>query len=144
MAVFNLLSSESELLLVTRQNDNHSPGPWLGILVLSFHQRSEFSNTILGTFSRGGKRVWKYVPVPNGLGGKVTLINISVSSRNLICQKMIIPAAPNQGDKVICWYTGFYPSDLCITVWVYCLSSISWGIPIPILLFLLLLTSNRA
>ena len=29
--------SESELLLVTRQNDNHSPGPGLGRLVPSSH-----------------------------------------------------------------------------------------------------------
>ena len=37
--------------LVTRQNDNHSPGT--GRLVPSSLQRSELSNTILGTFSRG-------------------------------------------------------------------------------------------
>ena len=42
-----------------------------------------------------------------GLGKKATLINISVSNVKLICHRMIIPAAPNQGDKVICWYTGF-------------------------------------
>ena len=92
-------------LLVTLQNDNHSPGP--GRLVPSSHQRSELSNTILCTFSRGDKRIWKCIPVPNGLGGKATLINISVSTGDLICNGMIIPAAPNQGDKVICWYTGF-------------------------------------
>ena len=34
------------------------------------------------------------------------LINISSSSGNLICHRMIIPAAPDQGDKVTCWYTG--------------------------------------
>ena len=95
--------SESELLLVTRQNDNHSPGPGPGRLVPSSHQRSELSNTILGTFRRGDKRVWKCIPVPNGLGGgEATLINISVSNGNLICHRMIISAAPNQGDKVIC------------------------------------------
>ena len=49
--------SESELLLATRQNDNHSPGPGPGPgrLLPSSHQRSELSNTILGTFSRGDK-----------------------------------------------------------------------------------------
>ena len=100
------IRSESELLLVTRQNDNHSPGPGPGRLVPSSHQRSELSSTILSTFSRGDKRVWKCIPVPNGLGGKATLMNISVSNGNLICHRMIIPAALNQGDKVICWYTG--------------------------------------
>ena len=68
-------------------------------------------NAILGTFSRGDKRVWKCIPVPNSLGGGgvATLINISVSNGDLICHTIIIPAAPNQGDKVICWYTGFIP-----------------------------------
>ena len=80
-------------LLVTRQNDNHSPGP--GRLVPSSHQRSELSNTILGTFSRGDKRVWKCIPVPNCPGGKATLINISVSKGVLICHRMIILAVPS-------------------------------------------------
>ena len=112
-------------LLVTRQNGNHSPGP--GRLVPSSHQRSELSNTILGTFSRGDKRVWQCIPVPNGLGGGATLINISVSNGDLIYHRMIIPAAPNQVSLLVYW---LYPSDLCITIWVYCLSSVSWGIPI--------------
>ena len=83
--------------VVTRQNDNHSPGPWPGRLVPSSHQRSELRNTILGTFSRGDKRVWKCIPIPNGLGKKVTLINMSVSNGNLICHRMIFPATPNKG-----------------------------------------------
>ena len=37
-------------------------------IVPSSHQRSELSNTIPGTFSRGDKKVWKCIPVPNGLG----------------------------------------------------------------------------
>ena len=52
---------------MTRQNDNHTPGPWPGRLVPSSHQRSELSNSILGTFSRGENRVWKCIPIPNGL-----------------------------------------------------------------------------
>ena len=48
-------SSSQNCSLVTRQNDNHSPGP--GRLVPSSHQRSELSNTILCTFSRGDKRI---------------------------------------------------------------------------------------
>ena len=99
--------SESELLLVTRQNDNHLPRPGPGRLDPSCQQRSELSNTILGTFSRGDKRVWKCIPVPNGLGEKATLINISVRKGNLIYHRTIIPVAPKQGDKVICCYTGF-------------------------------------
>ena len=83
-------------LLVTRQNDNHSPGLWPGILVPSSHKRNEFSNTILNTFSRGDKRVWKCIPIPNGLEEKATLINISVSNGNLICHRMIILATPNR------------------------------------------------
>ena len=88
-------------LLVTLQNDNHSPGS--GRLVPSSHQR-----TILGTFSRGDKRVWKCIPIPNGLWGRATLIKISIySNGNLICHRMTIPGVPNQGNKVICWCTGF-------------------------------------
>ena len=83
-------------------NDNHSPGPWPGRLVPSSHQRSELSNT----FSRGD-RVWKCIPIPNVLGEKATLTNINISNGDLICHRMIIPAALTQGDKVICWYTGF-------------------------------------
>ena len=60
-------------LLMTRQNDNHSPGPGPGRQVPSSHERSELSNTILSTSSRGDKRVWKCIPIPNGLGGNLHL-----------------------------------------------------------------------
>ena len=40
-------------------------------------------------------------------GKSYTYKYISVSNGNLICYRMVIPAAPNKGDKVICWYTGF-------------------------------------
>ena len=104
----NIVQNQNQnCLLVTRRNDNHSPGPGPGRLGPSSHQRSELSNAILGTFSRGDKRVWKCIPIPNGLGGKATLINISISNGDLICHRMTIPLAPNQGDKVIFWYTGF-------------------------------------
>ena len=43
----------------------------------------------------------------NGQGEKAKLINISVSNGDLICLRAIIPTAPNQRYKVICWYTGF-------------------------------------
>ena len=78
-------------LLVTLQNDNHSSGPGSGRLVPSSHQR-----TILGTFSRGDKRVWQCIPIPNGLWGKATLTKFSISNGDLICHRMMIPAAPNQ------------------------------------------------
>ena len=85
-------------LLVTRQNDNHSPGPGPGRLIPSSHQRSGLSNNILGTFSRGDKRVWKCIPIPNAMGGGgATLVNIGISNWDLICHRMTIPAAPNQG-----------------------------------------------
>ena len=90
-------NQNQKCLLVTRQNDNHSPGPGPGRLVPSSHQRSELSNTILGTFSRGGKRVWKCIPIPNCLGEKAAFITISVSNGNLIYHRMIIPATPSQG-----------------------------------------------
>ena len=121
------LASESELLLVTRQNDNHSPGPWLGRLVPSSRQRSELSNTILGTFRRVDKRVWKCIPVPNGLREKATLINISVNNGNLICLEWSFLQRLTRGIRSL---LVFWLSDLCITIWVYCLSSVSWGIPI--------------
>ena len=70
-------SPESELLLVIRLNDNLTPGP--GRLVLSSHQRSELSNSILGIDSR----VWKCIPIPNGLGEKATLVNICISNGDL-------------------------------------------------------------
>ena len=52
---------------MTRLNYNHSPGPWPGRLVPSSHQRSKLSNSILGAFSTGDKRIWKCFPIPNGL-----------------------------------------------------------------------------
>ena len=69
----SFITSEQKCLLATRQNDNHSPGPNPGRLDPSSHQRSELSNTILGTFSRGDKRVWKCIPILSGLGENVHL-----------------------------------------------------------------------
>ena len=88
---------ESELLLVTRQNDNHTPGPGPGKLVARSHQRSELSISILCTFSRGDDRIWKFVPIPNCLGRKPILMNFSISNGDLTCRRMMIPAAPNGG-----------------------------------------------
>ena len=60
---------------------------------------------IVGYDSRGDKSVLKCIPVPNSLGEQAILINISASSGDPICNRMISPAAPNQGDKVICIVT---------------------------------------
>ena len=46
------LDQDQDSLLVKRRNDNHSPGPVIGELVPSSHQRSELRNTILCIFSR--------------------------------------------------------------------------------------------
>ena len=90
-----LQNLKQNCLLVTLQNDNHSPGSVR--LDPSSHQR-----TILSTFSRGDKRVWKCIPIPNGLWGKATLKKISIySNGNLISHRMMIPAAPNQGNKAL-------------------------------------------
>ena len=66
-------------LLATRQNDNHSPGPWPWQLVPSFHQKRELGNSVPGTFNRRDKRVWKWFQSLM-IWGKATLINISISN----------------------------------------------------------------
>ena len=40
-----------------------------------------------------------------GGGGGKTFTNMSINNGTRYMPYMI-PAAPNQGDKVICWYTG--------------------------------------
>ena len=73
-------TSRSIIVYWWRQNDNHSPGPWP--CSSDSRKRSELSNSILGTCSRGDKRVWKYIPVSNGLEEKATLKNISITISN--------------------------------------------------------------
>ena len=94
---------------MTRQNNNYSPGPGPGRLVPSSHQRSELSNSILGANSPGDKRVQKCITIPNGLGEKATLINVStcISNGDLRCRRMVILTVSYHGDKIICWYTVF-------------------------------------
>ena len=72
-------------------------------------ETSKLSNFIVGALSRGDKIVLKHIPIPNGLGEKATLIDISISNGGL----MMIPAAPNQWDKVIV----FTHKKLCIHYW---------------------------
>ena len=79
ISVFAAKTSES--LLMTRQNDNHSPGP--GRLVLALTREVNLATTSLAP-SAEEIRVWKCIPVPNGLGGgggvgggEATLINIT-------------------------------------------------------------------
>ena len=51
-------------LLVTRQNDNHSPGP--GGLIPISHQRSKLSKLYHRRLQQ--RRVWKCISIPNGRG----------------------------------------------------------------------------
>ena len=53
---------------------------WLGKLVPSSHQRSEFSNTILFNVSRWDQSFGKDIPIPDSLGEAATVINICISS----------------------------------------------------------------
>ena len=94
------MDQNQNCLLVTCQNDNHSPGP--GRLIPSSHQRSELSNTILGTSAEEIRESGSAFQSLMVWEKKATHINISVSNGDLICHRMIIPAAPNQRDKVIC------------------------------------------
>ena len=55
------------------------------------------------------------------------IIKISVSNGDLICHRMMIPAAPNQGDKVICWYRFTNASHApSLIVIVSCYKPSSW------------------
>ena len=89
-------------LLVKCRNDNHSPGPMIGELVSSSHQRSELSNTILCIFSRWNQRIGEGIPIPDSLGEATTFINICISNGSLKCHSVLISSTPSFGDKVIC------------------------------------------
>ena len=89
-------------LLVKRRNDNHSPGPVIGELVPSSHQRSELSNAILCIFSRWDQRIGECIPIPDSLEEEATFM----SNGSLKCHRVLISTMPSFGDKVICWYTG--------------------------------------
>ena len=67
------LESESELFTGDTSELQSFTRTRTRVLVPSSHQRSELSNTILSTFSRGDKRVWKCIPIPNVLGEKLHL-----------------------------------------------------------------------
>ena len=58
---------------------------WLGKLVPSSHQRSDFSNTIIYIFSRWDQRIWQYIPIPDCLVEEATFINICISNGDLLC-----------------------------------------------------------
>ena len=50
----------------------------------------------------------KCIPISNSQGKEATLINITLTNKNLNNWRVVIPAMPNCGeDKVICWYTAF-------------------------------------
>ena len=74
--------------------------------------------------SRGDKRVRKRIPIPNGLWWKATLINTSISRG---------PDMPKNDDtRGIRSSVGTLASPFrtLYNIWVYCLSSVSWGLPI--------------
>ena len=98
--------SESELLLVTRPLTFIHQDLRNGKLVPSSCQRSKLSYFILCTYSGWDYRMWKGIPISNGLREEGSLVNISFSSGDLKCQRVMISAAPNWGNKVVCWNVG--------------------------------------
>ena len=62
--------------------------------------------------------MYSNIPIPNGLGGTATLINIDVSNGDLICHRTIIPAAPKWGVVGIMSPVSIPAllSDLCIII----------------------------
>ena len=50
---------------------------------------------------------------PNGLGEKATLINIRFSNGDLMCHRIIIPAAPNQGGGSTLAFACYRGADIC-------------------------------
>ena len=84
------------ILPVTRQNDNHSPRPGPGRLVPSSHRRSELQTP---SSAPSAEEITESGSAFQSLmaWGKATLINISISNGDQICQRMVIPAAPIQG-----------------------------------------------
>ena len=78
-----LQDQDQDSLLVKRRNDNHSPGPVIRESVLSSHQRSELSNTILCIFSGRDQRVGEGIPIPDSLGEEATFINICIGNGSL-------------------------------------------------------------
>ena len=49
-------------------------------------------------------------------GTKATLIKICIGNGEIKCRRIMIPAAPNRRDKIICWYTGL---TIQTFVWQY-------------------------
>ena len=101
-----VVSSESELLLVTRSNDNHSPGPVMREVSPSSYQRSELSNRVFCSFSSRKESICELIPISNSLGEETALVNVSISKGGLKCQRVMISDMPNWEDKVIRRYTG--------------------------------------
>ena len=109
--------SESELLLVIRSNDNHSPGPVMREVspVPSPYKRSELSNRVFCSFSSRKENISKWIPISNSLGEEAALVNVGISKGGLKCQRVVISDMPNwgggggRGNKVIRRYTGCTP-----------------------------------
>ena len=110
------------------------------------HQRSELSHTILCNFSRGNQRIgegfqslivwgkklplyvhWSKISKFNGplLTSKSTSkihVSVCACNGNLTCHRVLISGTPK--------FVLVYWLYIAVYVWVYCLSSFSWGIPI--------------
>ena len=84
-----LSSAESELFTGDTSEQQSFTRTRIGRLVPSSHQRSELSNTILGTFSRGDKRVWKCIESLQNSKNSARFIHIFPRDLNLDTQKYV-------------------------------------------------------
>ena len=79
---------------------------WWWKLVPSPYKRSELSNRVFCTFSSRKERACKWILISNSLEEETALVNVSISKRDLKCQRVMLSDMPNWGDKVIPKYTG--------------------------------------
>ena len=82
-------------------------GLWPGKLVPSSHKRSELRHTINRLFSRETKRIMGVIPVSDSPRKEVIFIGVCTSSGYLKCQRVLISAVPNLGNKAIFTFQTF-------------------------------------
>ena len=58
-------------------------------------------------FSRGNQGIREVIPIPDSSGDEAIFIGVFTSRGYLKGHKVLISAAPNLGNKVICRYSGF-------------------------------------
>ena len=80
-----------------------------GILVLSCHKTSELRHAIIGHFSRENQTIREGIPVPDSLRKEATSLGVCTFVECLKYHRVLISAAPNLGNKVICRYPVFLP-----------------------------------